>query len=254
MGNNQSNPVPGSTGQGRIVVEDQTHRLLRHYILAAWITLIVFVVVSGLIYRKLAVNNLVQEAEDQNIIVARQFANTSWPEFTSFVSDTSGLSGDDLRDYSESSGLREALLIPAGGLPVVRIRLYARDGLIAFSTDDAEMGSYATDEAIMDIVNWRWYRDDPGVVTQLTHHDVFEGLDSTIRDCDLVSSAVAIPGDGRRTEVVLQVTQNITPGIQKIARAQMIGIGSGVLIATVLWVFVNGYIRRRQAPGLEDEV
>jgi hypothetical protein len=97
---------------------------------------------------------------------------------------------------------------------------------------------------------WYWRRGSPAI-TELTHHETFKALDGELLDRDLVASLVPIPTDGRRLEALLQITQDVTPEIQRIARAQMGGIGSVFLVSTAL---LGGALflmdrRRVMAPG-----
>lgn len=250
MNDTKPDTAPAMADRSRVVVEDQTPGLLRYYLIAGWVTLVVLTVVLGLLYRRMAVSNLTHEIESQNIALARQFTNRLWPEFGAFVRAASDMSGDELREHPQSSRLRQAILKQVEGQPVVRVSLYGEDGLIVFSTQTSEIGQYTTDREILDIVTRQryWYtRSD--TTTELTHHDTFDALDSTIERCDLVSSYMTVPS-GR---VVLEIYQDVTPSLRKIKRIQAIGIGTVTLISTLLLGFSLFSMRRKKASMQGEE-
>jgi hypothetical protein len=228
------NASPGAEGS-RISVEDQTHKLARVYLLAGWVVLAVVAVIIGLIYRTIAVSRVTTAVESQNIAFAQRFTNTTWPEFSPFVNDAHDMRVEELREHAEIAKLGQAILAQVGDLPVVRITLYAKEGTIVFSTEPEETGPYLTRGVVREMVSgqWYWRRGSPAI-TELTHHETFKALDGELLDRDLVASLVPIPTDGRRLEALLQITQDVTPEMQRITRVQMSGIGSVILISTGL--------------------
>ncbi|MCJ7548715.1 MAG: hypothetical protein MUQ30_03430, partial [Anaerolineae bacterium] len=131
--------------------------------------------------------------------------------------------------------LGQTILTQVGDLPVVRVRLYAKEGPIIFSTEPEETGQFVTHGVVREMVSGRWYWSGGSpVITELTHHETFNALEGELLNRDLVASLIPIPADGRRLEALLQVTQDVTPEIQRIARTQMGGMGGAILISTVL--------------------
>lgn len=228
------NAASDAEGTG-ISVQDQTHKLARVYLLAGWVVLAVLAVVIGLIYRTIAVSNVTTAVESRNIAVAQRFTNTTWPEFRSFVDDALDMRVEELRDHEEVARLGQAILAQVGDLPVVRITLYAKEGAVVFSTEPEETGQYVTHGVVREMVSgqWYWRRESPAI-TELTHHETFKALDGELLDRDLVASLVPIPTGGRSLEALLQVTQDVTPGMQRISRVQMGGMGGVILISTAL--------------------
>jgi len=195
----------------KITVEDQTQKLARVYLAAGWVVLVVFTVVTGLIYRTVAISRVINAAEGQNIAFAQRFANTIWTEFATLVDDAHDMRGEELMDQVEIAGLGQAILAQVGDLPAVRVSLYTKQGTIVFSTD------------------------------------TFRGIEGELADRDLVASLVPIPTNGRGLEALLQVTQDVTPELQRITRVQMRGMGSVILISTGLLAGALFLMDRRKA-------
>jgi hypothetical protein len=222
-----------STDKGKVVVEDQTSRLLNTYLIAGWAALTILMIMSGLLYRRMAVADLIREVEAQNTSFASEFERLSWPEFSEYVVDVAPASSrDELQEHPEVERFRQLIVEQAGSLPVVRVKLYTREGLTVFSTTTDDIGQYSNDVASQEY--YRGYFDDDDDFAKLTHHDSFETLDGTIKDCDLVSSYDALPTRRYRPEGILEITQDVTPSLQSIKRNQAAIIGIGVFLVALL--------------------
>ncbi|MCD6285092.1 MAG: hypothetical protein J7M39_04165 [Anaerolineae bacterium] len=245
------NAASGAEGT-KISVEDQTRKLARVYLLVGCVVLAVLGVIIGLIYRTIAVSRIINAAEGQNIAFAQRFANTSWTEFGALVDDAHDMSGDELRQHAEAAELRQAILAQVGDSPVVRVSLYAKEGTIIFSTTPEEIGQYVNHGVVREMVSGHWYWSGRSpAITELTHYETFKALDSELLDRDLVASLVPIPTVGPRLAALLQVTRDVTPQIQRIARAQLGGMGSVILVSTALLGSALFLMDRRKvvAPG-----
>lgn len=220
--------------EGKLVVEDQSSRLLNAYLIAGWAVLTILLIMAGLLYRRAAVAHLIREVEAQNAAFASEFERLSWPEFSAYVTDAAPQSSrEELQEHSQTERFRQLIVEQAGSLPVVRVKLYTRGGLTVFSTSIDDIGQYSDD-----VASHRYYRgyfdDDDDNFAELTHYDRFETLDGTIKDCDLVSSYDALPTQRYRTEGILEIYQDVTPSLQRIKRNQTAIIGIGVFLVALL--------------------
>ena len=77
-------------------------RLFRYYSLASAVAIVAVIVVLVVFSRHNAVNELVVTAESQNVFLARSFANTLWPRFSSYVMSVAGVDEDALRARPET--------------------------------------------------------------------------------------------------------------------------------------------------------
>jgi hypothetical protein len=234
-----------------VSVEDQTPRLFRYYTIAALVALAVVTIVLSIILRQLAVKNLTNRAESQNVALARKFANSTWPQFEPFVDEASDLSPEELLDHPQTARLRQAILEQIDDPSVfVGVTLYDPEGLVVFSTEDTEIGEYRSDaDGFVFATQW-WYRDDRET-TELRHYNTFSAFEGTINDRELVSSYVPIYRDGRTgpIEGVIQVYQDVTPALQGIKRTQRNAI-AGVMLALVVLAGLSLFIRR--SPRARD--
>lgn len=233
-----------------VSVEDQTPRLFRYYTIAALVALAIVTIVLGIIYRQLAVMNLTNQAESQNVALARRFTNSTWPQFESFVDEASDLSPEELLDHPQTARLRQAILEQIDDPSVfVGVTLYDPEGLIVFSTEDTEIGEYRSEADGFVTDRWRYW--DDRVTTELLHYDTFSAFEGTIHDRELASSYVPIYRDvsPHSVEGVIQVYQDVTPTLQGIKRTQRNAI-AGVMITLVLLAGLSLIIQR--SPRASD--
>ncbi len=115
--------------------------LLRYFSLTSAIVLIVVAVALVALFRQHELHEVVESTENQNVLLARSFANTLWPRYSKYVVSASGMDGDALRAREETAELHEALKTLTAGLPVLKIKIYNLDGLTVFSSQRSQMGA-----------------------------------------------------------------------------------------------------------------
>ena len=98
-------------------------RLLRYFSITSAVAILSVIVVLVVLYRHNAVSDLVEMAEAQNVVLARSFANTIWPRYSSYVTSVSGLDGDALRARPETRQIHGALKTLSAGLPVLKVKI-----------------------------------------------------------------------------------------------------------------------------------
>ena len=118
-------------------------RLVRFFLFTSVIAAVV-VTVSVVAYRKDEVQRLIDLAEGQNVTLARSFANTIWPRFSSYITSIPASEREALQARPETYALHEALMSLATGLPVLKVQIFNLDGLTVYSTEPHEMGVYGT--------------------------------------------------------------------------------------------------------------
>lgn len=188
-------------------------RLIRFFLLtsavaAAAITLVV------VLDQQNEVARLITFAESQNVALARSFANTLWPRFSSYVKTASRLDKDEMRTRPETLAIEDAVTAVSAGLPILKVKIYSLDGLTVYSSETTEIGEDKS--------------NNPGFVSaarsgkpasKLTFRDTFSSFEGTVQDRDLVESYLPIrQGDGR-VEGVFELYTDVTPLLASIKRS-----------------------------------
>ena len=76
--------------------------LRRYFSLASAVAIVAVTVILVVLHYRYSMDQLVESAERENVTLARAFANTLWPRFSSYVMSISGADGDTLRARSET--------------------------------------------------------------------------------------------------------------------------------------------------------
>ncbi len=188
-------------------------KLLRHFSLTSAVAILSVTVVLVVLYRHNAVNDLVDIAERQNVALARSFANTIWPRFSTYVTGVSGLDGDALRARPETRQIHEALKTLSAGLPVLKVKIYNLDGLTVFSSQASQIGEDKSNNPGF-FASAREGRP----ASKRAHKDKFTTFSGEVADLHLVESYLPIRrGDGP-VEGVFELYSDVTPLIAKIER------------------------------------
>ncbi len=198
-------------------------KLLRYFSLTSAVA--VFAVSAALlfIYHRSAVNDLVEQAEIQNVFLARSFANNLWPQFAPYFKSVAGLNGDVLRARPETAALDRTVRALTSGIPVLKVKVYSLAGLTVYSSQPEEIGAY--------------YADNPGFIqsavegrpaTKLSHRDTFTSFSHVVYGRDVVETYVPIRlGDGP-VEGVLELYSDVTQLVDRI-RGTIIDLAIGFL-------------------------
>jgi hypothetical protein len=76
-------------------------RLLRYFSITSAVVFIIVMILLGVFYRQLLLNDLIEIAENKNVALTQSFSNSLWPQFAPFVNAASTLQGDALRRHPE---------------------------------------------------------------------------------------------------------------------------------------------------------
>ena len=71
-----SNRTPETPGRSRVEIVDHGPALLRIYLMVGWAALAILSVVSGLVYRRMAVGALTYDTEGRAAAITQQFIAT----------------------------------------------------------------------------------------------------------------------------------------------------------------------------------
>ncbi len=213
-------------------------RLVRFFLLTSAIAM---AVIAGavVLYRQNEVERLIVLAESQNVALARSFANTIWPRFSSYVRSTPELNGDSLQARPETREIHEALKTLTIGLPVLKVKIYNLDGLTVYSSELGEIGIYKI--------------NNPGLVSaaqkgipasKLTFRDTISSFEGTVQNRDLVESYLPIRLGDAPIEGVFELYSDVTPLVARIKSATTNLVIGFVLVFGLLYSALFLIVRR----------
>ena len=228
-------------------------RLVRFFLFTSVIAAVA-VTVSVVAYRKDEVQRLIDLAEGQNVILARSFANTIWPRFSSYITSIPASEREALQARPETHALHEALMSLAIGLPVLKVQIFNLYGLTVYSTEPHEMGVYGT--------------NNPGFIiaarqgkpaSKLTFRDQISTFEGRGMDPDLVQTYLPIRvGDGA-IEGVFELYSDVTPLVARIKASTTNLLVGFVVVFGFLYVILFIVVRladrtiKRQYADITDK-
>jgi signal transduction histidine kinase len=193
----------------------------------------------GLFYRQLALNDLIDLAESNNVSLTVALSNSLWPQFAPYVASVPVMSGDELRGRPETAKLRQAVLEMMQSLSVVKVKVYNLQGLTVFSTQASQIGEDKS-------ANSGFLSARSGkVASELTHRDTFSAFEQTIEDRDIISSYIPIRSDpAGPVEGIFELYHDVTPFLQKLRHTQKVIVICVMLLFALLYGVLFVIVRR----------
>lgn len=192
-------------------------------------------------YRHTAYEQLLHHEQNRAEELAQVLENSLWPHFQSLLDPGKGAADPVQRARVANTRLREALGDMMRGTTVLKIKLYTRDGITAFSTDPLQIGENKSGNG-----GFRGaLRGTP--VSELTHRNEFDTFEGTLQDRDVISTYVPIYSfeDGQSRIVgVFEVYQDVTRFVEAADR-HLLWITLGVVGVLALLYLVQFVLVRR---------
>ncbi len=198
----------------------------------------VAVTAAVIAYRRDEVQRLIDFAETQNAILARSFANTIWPRFSSYMKSSSVTEGDALRARPETNALHEALGQLTVGLPVMKIQIFNLEGLTLYSTDPEDIGVYRTRNPGFIIAS---RQGKPA--SKLTFVNQISTFEGKVVDRDLVETYLPIRVGNGAIEGVFELYSDVTPLVTGIRTSTVNLVIGFVVVFSFLYAILFVVVR-----------
>ncbi len=215
-------------------------RLTRRFAIVCAVALLVAAGLLSLLYSTFATQELEETAERNNVAMTRLFQ--------AGIIRGSHLFGDDLvdslRDPAALAAMHEEVVAQMQNTPVVKVKIYDRDGKTIFSTEATQIGEEKIgDEGVVSALAGK-------VASELTYRDTYSSFENTIEHADLLSSYIPIRTKGLNGSVVgvFEVYSDVSSIVTLINRTQLL------LTAAVVFVFVLVYGALVWAVGHSDRI
>ena len=221
-------------------------QLLRYFSAISLILMVAAAVVLGALYRHIAVGNLLQLGERNNVALTGALANALHAEFEPLLRAHDGVA-DPVADKQRIGTLNASVVRFTRGLSVVKVKIYDARGKTVFSTEAKQIG----DDKRANRGFQSALAGEPA--SELAHRATFSAFEQTIQDRDLLSSYIPVwRSEPREVQAVFEIYDDVTPLIAQVSGTQtqiMAGV-AGVLAGLygVLFLIVRhaDQILRRQ--------
>ena len=211
-------------------------RLSRYFSLTSFVAFLIVTILLGQLYHQAVLRELVELGEGKNVALTHAFANSQWPQFAPFILSAARLDAESLRNHPDTHKLRQAILVQMRNLGVVKVNIYAINGMTVFSTDQQQIGTMNADH--------------PGflaarsgqIVSELIQRDTLSTFDDVLEDRSLIFTYTPLRrGDqSSMIEGVFELYSDVTPLLQRIQRREQYVFAGilGILALLYLVLFV----------------
>ena len=215
---------------------------LRYFSVASLVAIALAIALLGALCRELAVRDLREMGERNNIALTQAFANVLWPRYGEFLSDTAAIEADALRAHPRIAALHGEVLKHMRGLSVAKVKVYDLTGRTVYSSEARQIGEDKRGNA--GFLAARAGR----AASEISHRDTFSAFEQTVVDRDMLSSYVPIvAGSPGRIVGVFEVYDDITPMLRQIARTQHLVLGATAAVLLALYSALYLLVRRSNA-------
>jgi PAS domain S-box-containing protein len=217
-------------------------KLLRYFSVSGLVAIAVAIALLSTLCRVLAVEDLREIGERNNVALTQALANVLWPRYGEFLSDTAALDADALRAHPRIAQLHRELLQHVRGMSVAKVKVYDLSGRTVYSSEARQIGQDKR-------TNAGFLAARAGRATsEISHRDQFSAFEQTIADRDVLSSYVPIvTGSPGRIVGVFEVYDDITPLLRQIARTQLLVTAATAAVLFALYSAMYLVVRRSNA-------
>ena len=123
-----------------MVDQSRQFRLVPFFSVASLASIVIAAAAMTWIFHDMAVRNVTEITESQNITLTSAMADALWPYYSAFLSSLSGADSAAIRRHPEFGMLQKDVHMRVQNLPVLAVKIHDPDGLTVFSTVTEEIG------------------------------------------------------------------------------------------------------------------
>ena len=210
-------------------------RFVRFFLVTSAVAVVV-IAVAFFLHRQSEVARLVALAERQNVDLARSFANTIWPRFSTYMASASRSDEEARRDRQ---AIGRAMQAVSAGVPVLKIKIYDLEGLTVYSSNPDEIGEHKSNNP-----GFFSAAREGAPASKLTYRDSFSSFEGTLQERDLVESYLPIRQGEGPVEAVFELYTDVTPLMADIEQSTINLLGGVLPVFALLYGALFLVVRR----------
>lgn len=201
--------------------------LLRYFSLTSLLVMSIATASLWALYSHISLGNLLEAEESRNVALASVLANSLWQEVDPIIAE-GNWDAEVLQKHPSMPVLRAAVMGQVAGQTIIKVKMYALNGITVFSTDPAQIGN---DKSAGH--GFRRARDGE-VVSELVHKDSIYALEGVLSHRDLITSYVPLLDDIGNNRGVLELYSDITEYLEREQKTQrLLAFGLIAVFATL---------------------
>jgi len=214
-------------------------KLLRFYSVASLVAVLATAVLLTWFYRQVAIKGIVQLAERSNLTLAQAAMNPIKPALLGFLEAAVDFHPGKVSPPPlppELAGSIQALMHDRA---VVRIKIYNRHGVVAFSTRPSQIGNNQSDNpGFLAAING-------GVGNALVYHDTFNSFDRATEEDNLMQTYIPIRASpAEPVRGVFELYTDVNSLVHQTERTEFIIMVGATLILSALYAALVLIVRR----------
>ena len=231
------NGAAGGAGGGFVQRKVKMFRLLRYFSITSLISILAAAFFLGALYREIAVRDLRQLGERNNIALTGALANALQADFEPVVRAGAGGAVPDSMPGALAR-LHASVLRHTRGLSVVKVKIYAMNGKTVYSSEQKQIGEDKSENG-----GFRAAAAG-GVASEIAHRNKFSAFEQVIFDRDLLSSYIPVRRQGvGEVWAVFEIYDDVTPLLAQVSTSQKEVVAGVLLVLAGLYAILFFVIR-----------
>jgi signal transduction histidine kinase len=215
-------------------------KLLRFYSIASLLAILATALLLGLFYREVAIRGIINLAERNNLTLARTALNSVRPALIEYLDSAAAFGGAATAPPAPPPELITAIRnLMIDDNAVVRIKIYNRQGVVAFSTKPSQIGrDQRSNPGFMSAISGR-------VGETLIYRDTFNSFDEETEEDNLMQTYIPIRASrAEPVQGVFEIYTDVNDLVLQNERTEFIIMAGALLILMALYAALLLVVRR----------
>ncbi len=210
--------------------------ILRQFSWASLAAILAAAFLLTLLYRQVAVGNVVSVGEHANLTLARAALLVVKPRLLAYLE---AAQGEGVAPGSLPAELDEAFAAIMRSTAVVRIKVYGRDGTVLFSTRYGQIGQRRLDNpAVVSALGGE-------VASKLLYQERLNPFDRETGEDKLIQSYLPVrAGPTAPVLGVFEIYTDVNPMVRQIEEAELLLLGGSLAVMLLLYAALLAIVRR----------
>jgi len=214
-------------------------KLLRYYSVASLVAVLTTAVLLAWFYRQVAIQGIVDLAEQANLTLTRAAMNPIKPELFAFLETTADFHPGIPNPPSLPPELAGSIKALMQDRSVVRVKIFNRRGVVVFSTKPSQIGDDQNHNEGFNIAI------NGGVGSDLIYRDTFNSFDGTTEEDNLMQTYIPIRASPAEPILgVFEIYADVNSLVHQTERTEFIIMAGACLILSALYVALVLIVRR----------
>ena len=215
-------------------------KLLRYFSIVSFVAIVITIIVLIVLTRHMAVNQLTELTTQQNIALARSFANALWLSFEPYFKETAEYDSNALTVGPEVNEILEDMKMLTHGLSIVSAKIYNVNGITIFAPGLQQFGGKSNDSSQFLITA----RNDLSPMSILTHQEQITGFSGLLKQRDLIETYAPIKDPTGSVTAILHLYSDVSTQMLQIEQTQIKLVKALILSFIILYGILFLIVRR----------